>query len=118
VKKINAKFKIAGDMSMSVFSIATSLCKILYNMTRCASVLRSASPIKMSYHVTNARGFMIAVSNIPSSPTFYICSSWVMFSLVYGSHTEQAYSSDGMVTTYIFFVSQFNHTKWEILFYV
>jgi hypothetical protein len=25
----------------------------------------------------------------------YTCSSWAMFSLVHGSHTEQAYSSDG-----------------------
>ena len=38
---------------------------------------------------------MIAVSNIPSSPIRGTCSSWVMFSLVHGSHTEQAYSSDG-----------------------
>jgi hypothetical protein len=49
----------------------------------------------MFYHVTNARGVMIVVSNIPSSPICCTCSSWVMFSLVYGSHTEQAYSSDG-----------------------
>jgi hypothetical protein len=45
--------------------------------------------------VTNARGVMIVVSNIPSSPICCTRSSWVMFSLVYGSHTEQAYSSDG-----------------------
>jgi len=50
----------------------------------------------MFYHVTNARGVMIAARNIhvPSRPTLYL-SSWVMFSLVYGYNTEQAYSSDG-----------------------
>ena len=31
-----------GGMSMSVFGIATSSCAILYSITRCASVLRSA----------------------------------------------------------------------------
>jgi len=43
----------------------------------------------MFYHVTNARGVMIEISNIPSNPTLYL------FSLVYWSHTEQVYSSDG-----------------------
>ena len=33
---------LTGGMSMSVFGIATSSCEILYNMTRCASDLRSA----------------------------------------------------------------------------
>jgi hypothetical protein len=33
---------LTGGMSMSVFGIATSSCVILYNMTRCASDLRSA----------------------------------------------------------------------------
>jgi len=45
-----------GGMSMSVFGIATSSCEILY----------------MFYHVTNARGVMIMVSNIPSSPALYL----------------------------------------------
>jgi hypothetical protein len=30
------------------------------------------SPIQMFYHVTNASGVMIAVSNIPSNPTLYL----------------------------------------------
>ena len=33
---------LTGGISMSVFGIATSSCEILYNMTRCASDLRSA----------------------------------------------------------------------------
>jgi hypothetical protein len=33
---------LTGGMSMSVFGIATSSCAILYSITRCASVLRSA----------------------------------------------------------------------------
>ena len=47
----------------------------------------------MFYHVTNARGVMVAVSNLAALRC--TCSNWVMPSLVYGSHTEQAYSSDG-----------------------
>ena len=45
----------------------------------------------MFYHVTNARGVMIAVNDIPTrtSPIRCTCSSWVGFSLVYGSHTER-----------------------------
>ena len=49
----------------------------------------------MFYHVTNARGVMIAVSNIPSSHTLYLFKISYRFPLVYGSHTEQAYSSEG-----------------------
>ena len=56
------------------FGIATSSCVILYSITRRASVLRSARlrQFRCLKHVTDARGVMIAVSNIPSSPILYL----------------------------------------------
>ena len=65
---------LTGGMSTSVFGIATSSCVILYSITRRASVLRSARlrQFRCLKHVTDARGVMIAVSNIPSSPILYL----------------------------------------------
>jgi hypothetical protein len=66
---------LTGGMSMSVFGITTSSCVILYSMTRRASFLQSARVRQFRcsiIHITNARGVMVAVSNIPSSPTLYL----------------------------------------------
>jgi hypothetical protein len=62
---------LTGGMRISVFSIATSSFAILYSMTRRASDLRSARLRQFRCHVTNVKGVMIVVSNIPCSPTLY-----------------------------------------------
>jgi hypothetical protein len=64
-----------GSRSMSVFGIVTSSCKILYNMTRRASDLRSARLCQFKCSI-----MLLTLSNIPSSPSLYLFKlSYVFF---------------------------------------
>ena len=85
---------LTGGMSMSVFGMATSSCVILY--TRRASVRRFARVRQFRCSI-----MLLTLEVLWQRLATYLaalrctCSNWVMSSLVYGSHTEQTYSSDG-----------------------
>jgi hypothetical protein len=87
---------LTGGMSMSVFGMATSSCVILYSMTRRASVRQFARVRQFRCSI-----MLLTLEVLWQRLATYLaalrctCSNWVMSSLVYGSHTEQTYSSDG-----------------------
>ena len=83
-------------MSMSVFGIVTSSCVISYSITGRASVRRLAGVRQFRCSI-----MLLTLEVLWQWLTTYLaalrctCSHWVMSSLVYGSHTEQTYLSDG-----------------------